>query len=107
MNTIKRILILLLAVVPMQMSAQTEAKVMLRADDFGMSHAVNMALKDMVETGIPFNASVMMVTPWVTEAAQIRGVEMGSDLGNECGSKSGRRTRVLPDFGSGFFAQRL
>ena len=44
---------------------------MLRADDFGMSHAVNMALKDMVETGIPFNASVMMVTPWVTEAAQI------------------------------------
>ena len=71
MNTIKRILILLLAVVSMQMSAQTVAKVMLRADDFGMSHAVNMALKDMVETGIPFNASVMMVTPWVTEAAQI------------------------------------
>ena len=44
---------------------------MLRADDFGMSHAVNLALADMVRTGIPFNASVMMVTPWVQEAADI------------------------------------
>ena len=46
-------------------------RVMLRADDFGMSHAVNMALDDMVKSGIPFNASVMMVTPWVQEAADI------------------------------------
>lgn len=55
----------------MQLSAQKKTKVLLRADDFGMSHAVNLALKDMVQTGIPFNASVMMVTPWVTEAAEI------------------------------------
>ncbi len=51
--------------------AQEEYRVMLRADDFGMSHAVNLALKDMVSSGIPFNASVMMVTPWVQEAAEI------------------------------------
>ena len=54
-----------------QARAQEEYRVMLRADDFGMSHAVNLALKDMVSSGIPFNASVMMVTPWVQEAAEI------------------------------------
>ena len=46
-------------------------KVMFRADDFGMSRSVNQALRAMVETGIPFNASVMMVCPWVQEAADI------------------------------------
>ncbi len=51
--------------------AQEPTRVILRADDFGMSHAVNLALKDMVDSGIPFNASVMMVTPWVQEAAEI------------------------------------
>ena len=51
--------------------SQEGESVLLRADDFGMSHAVNLALKDMVNTGIPFNASVMMVTPWVQEAADI------------------------------------
>ena len=71
MNAIRQILLVLLVTVTIEAGAQQEHKVLLRADDFGMSHAVNLALKDMVETGIPFNASVMMVTPWVTEAAEI------------------------------------
>lgn len=71
MNAIRPIFFLALFSLTSVVSAQQKTKVMLRADDFGMSHSVNLALKDMVRTGIPFNASVMMVTPWVQEAAQI------------------------------------
>lgn len=71
MKNIKSALLLLFMAAFFQAKAQEEYRVMLRADDFGMSHAVNLALKDMVRSGIPFNASVMMVTPWVQEAAEI------------------------------------
>ncbi len=71
MRNFKSVLLLLLMAAFFQAKAQEEYRVMLRADDFGMSHAVNLALKDMVRSGIPFNASVMMVTPWVQEAAEI------------------------------------
>ncbi|MGA9270137.1 MAG: ChbG/HpnK family deacetylase [Lutimonas sp.] len=71
MKNIRSFLLLLLLAVSFQGRAQEENRVLLRADDFGMSHAVNLALKDMVHSGIPFNASLMMVTPWVQEAAQI------------------------------------
>ncbi len=71
MKNHKFLLLLLLLVPFFQTEAQEDYRVMLRADDFGMSHSVNMALKDMVSSGIPFNASVMMVTPWVQEAAEI------------------------------------
>jgi predicted glycoside hydrolase/deacetylase ChbG (UPF0249 family) len=71
MKVTRPIVFLLLIVCYFQSIAQDNRRVLLRADDFGMSHAVNLALKDMVESGIPFNASVMMVTPWVQEAAEI------------------------------------
>lgn len=71
MKEIRSLLQILLIIVFAQVAAQDKDRVMLRADDFGMSHAVNLALEDMVKTGIPFNASVMMVTPWVQEAAEI------------------------------------
>ncbi len=71
MKNIRSFLLLLLLAISFQGRAQEENRVLLRADDFGMSHAVNLALKDMVHSGIPFNASLMMVTPWVQEAAQI------------------------------------
>jgi hypothetical protein len=71
MRNIKLLLLLLFMAAFFQAKAQEEYRVMLRADDFGMSHAVNLALKDMVRSGIPFNASVMMVTPWVQEASEI------------------------------------
>ena len=71
MNYLRFVLPFFLLVSLFQTQAQEDYKVMLRADDFGMSHAVNLALKDMADSGIPFNASVMMVTPWVQEAAEI------------------------------------
>lgn len=43
----------------------------LRADDFGMTHAANQGLLKLIETGIPFSASVMFPTPWYQEAIEI------------------------------------
>lgn len=71
MKILKLFFSTLLTIMVVQVQAQQGDRVMLRSDDFGMSHAVNLALADMVKTGIPFNASVMMVTPWVQEAADI------------------------------------
>ncbi|WP_220273376.1 ChbG/HpnK family deacetylase [Pontibacter diazotrophicus] len=44
---------------------------LLRADDIGMNHAVNMGVKQLAETGIPFSASVMFACPWYQEAVEI------------------------------------
>jgi predicted glycoside hydrolase/deacetylase ChbG (UPF0249 family) len=44
---------------------------LLRADDVGMSHAVNSAVRRLLETGLPFSASVMTATPWYLEAVEI------------------------------------
>lgn len=44
---------------------------LIRCDDVGMCHAVNMATKEMIETGLPFSASVMFACPWYQEAVEI------------------------------------
>ena len=44
---------------------------LLRTDDIGMNHAVNMGVKQLAETGIPFSASVMFACPWYQEAVEI------------------------------------
>jgi predicted glycoside hydrolase/deacetylase ChbG (UPF0249 family) len=36
-----------------------------------MSHAVNVGVRKLIETGIPFSASVMIACPWYLEAAEI------------------------------------
>lgn len=49
-----------------------EVKVLLiRCDDIGMSHSVNLAAEKLIETGIPFSASVMFPCPWYQEAVEI------------------------------------
>lgn len=50
---------------------QAKAQLLLRCDDIGMCHGVNMATKKIVETGIPFSASVMFACPWYQEAVEI------------------------------------
>ncbi|MFD3000145.1 ChbG/HpnK family deacetylase [Pontibacter toksunensis] len=44
---------------------------LLRVDDIGMNHAVNMGVKQLAETGVPFSASVMFACPWYQEAVEI------------------------------------
>ena len=54
-----------------QMSTEGLPKLMLRLDDIGMNHAVNMAMKKMADTKMPFSASVQFVCPWYQEAVEI------------------------------------
>lgn len=50
----------------------TENPVLLiRCDDLGMCHAVNTAVKQLMQTGLPFSASVMFACPWYQEAVEI------------------------------------
>jgi predicted glycoside hydrolase/deacetylase ChbG (UPF0249 family) len=44
---------------------------MIRCDDIGMCHAVNMAAQQFIMTGIPFSTSVMFVCSWYQEAVDI------------------------------------
>jgi hypothetical protein len=43
----------------------------IRADDIGMSHSVNMAMQKLVSTGMPVSVSVLFVCPWYQEAVEI------------------------------------
>ena len=44
---------------------------LIRCDDAGMCHAVNVAIREIAESGIPFSASVMVPCPWFQEAVEI------------------------------------
>ena len=43
----------------------------IRCDDIGMGHSVNQAVRQLLATGMPFSASVMVPCPWFLEAAEI------------------------------------
>jgi predicted glycoside hydrolase/deacetylase ChbG (UPF0249 family) len=43
----------------------------IRSDDAGMSHSVNMGLERLIETGLPVSVSVMFPTPWYQETVEI------------------------------------
>src|SRR3954453_20826548 len=42
-----------------------------RTDDAGMSHSVNMALEKLISTGLPVSVSVMVPTPWYLETVDM------------------------------------
>jgi predicted glycoside hydrolase/deacetylase ChbG (UPF0249 family) len=43
----------------------------IRTDDAGMSHSVNMAIERLIATGLPVSVSVMFPTPWYQETVEI------------------------------------
>ncbi|HEY2379236.1 MAG TPA: ChbG/HpnK family deacetylase [Gemmatimonadaceae bacterium] len=43
----------------------------IRSDDAGMSHSVNMALERLIETGMPVSTSVMFACPWYQETVEM------------------------------------
>ncbi len=43
----------------------------IRSDDAGMSHSVNMGLQRLIETGLPVSVSVMFPTPWYQETVEL------------------------------------
>lgn len=44
---------------------------LIRCDDIGMSHSVNMAAKELIDAGLIFSASVMVPCSWFDEAVDI------------------------------------
>jgi chitin disaccharide deacetylase len=57
---------------PAPRAAATEPTYLLiRSDDAGMSHSVNMALQRLIESGLPVSISVMFPTPWYQETVEI------------------------------------
>ncbi|MBN1543634.1 ChbG/HpnK family deacetylase [candidate division KSB1 bacterium] len=54
---------------PIQAAEPTQ--LLIRCDDIGMCHAVNMACKELIEIGLPFSASVMFTCPWYQEAVEL------------------------------------
>ncbi len=46
-------------------------KLLLRIDDIGMNHSVNLAVKKLAEANIPFSTSVMFACPWYQETVDI------------------------------------
>jgi chitin disaccharide deacetylase len=60
-------------VAPDPAPAQTHdpAYLIIRSDDAGMTHSVNMATKRLIETGLPVSVSIMFPTPWYQEIVEI------------------------------------
>lgn len=73
--TKQAILLLFLLVISLALfRAETvPPRVLLRIDDDGMNHSVNMAVKQLAETGIPFSSSIMFTCPWYQEAVSNLG----------------------------------
>jgi len=46
-------------------------RLLVRLDDIGMNHSVNMAMLKAAQTGMPLSASVQFACPWYQEAVEI------------------------------------
>jgi predicted glycoside hydrolase/deacetylase ChbG (UPF0249 family) len=51
--------------------APEQVYLIIRSDDAGMSHSVNMGLQKLIDTGLPVSVSVMFPTPWYQETVEI------------------------------------
>lgn len=52
-------------------SHESKPRLIIRCDDIGLCHGVNMAFKRIAEQGMATAASVMVTTPWINEAVEI------------------------------------
>jgi len=51
--------------------APAHPELLVRVDDIGMNHSVNMAIQQLAESRMPLSASVLFVCPWYQEAVEI------------------------------------
>jgi predicted glycoside hydrolase/deacetylase ChbG (UPF0249 family) len=57
---------------PSTRSAESDqVYLIIRSDDAGMSHSVNVALQKLIATGLPVSVSVMFPTPWYQETVEL------------------------------------
>lgn len=52
-------------------SYSQEQKLLIRCDDIGINHGVNVALKELIDNGIPVSASIIVPGGWFPEAVTI------------------------------------
>lgn len=57
--------------VPSRTALPDPVTLIIRTDDVGMSHSVNMAVQRLIDTGLPISVSVMFACPWYQEAVEI------------------------------------
>jgi hypothetical protein len=63
---------ILLASSPISVFGQARAvSLIIRTDDVGMSHSVNMGMQRLIASGLPLSVSVMFACPWYQEAVEI------------------------------------
>ena len=58
-----------------------EKYLIVRSDDAGMSHSVNMALEKLMDSGLPVSVSVMFPTPWWQETVALLARHPGVSVG--------------------------
>jgi predicted glycoside hydrolase/deacetylase ChbG (UPF0249 family) len=56
---------------PLTAAEPPPEQLLIRCDDVGMCHTVNLAVHRLIASGVPFSASVMFACPWYLEAAAI------------------------------------
>ena len=74
-----------------------ETQVILRLDDIGFCHSVNMASKILAEVGLPYSTSLMVSCPWYKEALKWaqRSYEIYNDkLGRDYAKVLLRRQKI-------------
>ncbi len=49
----------ILLIILVQTRLMTGADLIIRCDDIGSNHSVNMAIQELLETGLPINCAVM------------------------------------------------
>ena len=54
-----------------QQNKTASTQILIRCDDIGMSHSVNMAAKQVLDAGFPVSMSVMVPCSWFTEAVDL------------------------------------
>ncbi len=79
----KLLLLLLIAFIGLPAAAQNTKPIRLivRGDDMGMTHAVNLACIDAYQNGIMKSVEVMAPTPWFPEAVALLKEHPGLDVG--------------------------
>ena len=73
MRHVALLMILAIASPSAPAAAQTTSRpeLLIRIDDIGMNHSVNMALQQLADTKMPLSASVLFACPWYQEAVDI------------------------------------
>jgi chitin disaccharide deacetylase len=64
-------LVLLTSARAVSAQAGSAPELLLRLDDIGMNHSVNLAIEKVAKTGMPISVSVMFACPWYQEAVEI------------------------------------